>query len=398
MATTNLTKYSQLETPCFIFHEAEFYRGVREFQFAMSNHFRFFEIGYSVKTNSLPFALATAKHLGCMAEVVSADEYNLARLCGYDIHRIIYNGPLKSKETFLEAIENGAIVNIETKREICWLNELPSGKDFKVGIRLNINLSKISPANADGDNDDSRFGFSDETTELCDALNAIASCPNVTLSGIHIHRTTHSRNPAFYFDSIEFAAKIVSKYHLSIDYIDIGGGYFGIFPNKPTFEDYAQTFKNALSKYNLDNVLVIVEPGNALTASSFEFLSEVIDVKHVDNATTFITTDGSRNDIDPFFRKSDYLKSVLRKDENLEIQNTQIVSGCTCLEYDRLFSLHNEPLINIGDRILFHNVGAYTLTLSPQFIRLWPMVYAFKVDDSVAIVRPKSEAKDLVQK
>ena len=32
---------------------------------------------------------------------------------------------MKSKSTFLEAIAGGAIVNIETKREIEWLKELP---------------------------------------------------------------------------------------------------------------------------------------------------------------------------------------------------------------------------------------------------------------------------------
>lgn len=56
----------------------------------------------------------------------------------------------------------------------------------------------------------------------------------------------------------------------------------------------------------------------------------------------------------------------------------QTISGCTCLEYDRLFVLTDKPLLNIGDRIVYHNVGAYTMCLSPMFIRYIPNIYAME--------------------
>ncbi len=58
-----------LRTPCFIMDEAEFDRGVNGFQAALQQRFERVEIGYSVKTNSLPFALMRAGELGCLAEV-----------------------------------------------------------------------------------------------------------------------------------------------------------------------------------------------------------------------------------------------------------------------------------------------------------------------------------------
>ena len=327
--------YKELSTPCFILDEEEFKCGISGFQEALSARFSESAIGYSVKTNSLPYALRLAGKLGCKAEVVSHDEYMLARLCGFEPCNIIYNGPMKSKETFLEAIEGHAIVNIETKRELDWLEELPSDGLFKIGIRLNINISKISPEDADGDDDNSRFGLSDETEEFIDAVHRIQSLPNVTLSGLHIHRTAHSRSPRFYERSVAYAASVINKYNLHLDYLDVGGGYFGIFPNKPTFTDYAEAIYKPLHDNGLDYLKVIVEPGNALTASAFKFLTEVIDTKKVDKSTRFVTTDGSRNDVDPFFRKSDYLKTVLYQDENRPKEALQIIGGCTCLEYDR---------------------------------------------------------------
>lgn len=385
-----------LQTPCFIFDEGEFGRGVNGFRDALLGRFERVGIGYSVKTNSLPYALQMAGRLGCMAEVVSHDEYQLARLCGFAPDRIIYNGPMKSRATFLEAVAGGAIVNLEAKRELQWLGDLPADGKYSVGLRLNINISHVSPEDADGDDDNSRFGFSDESGEFADAVRAIEAMPNVRLAGLHIHRTAHSRSPRFYERSVEYAASVIKKYGLDLDYLDVGGGYFGIFPNKPTFADYAEVFHRALSRNGLDGLRIIIEPGNALTASAFKFLSEVIDVKRVDDKTRFVTTDGSRNDIDPFFHKSDYLKDVVYREEGRPTEPLQIVAGCTCLEYDRLFTLVDSPRLEVGDRILYNNVGSYTMTLSPQFIRLWPRVYAIGADGECRPVRRESRAGDIM--
>lgn len=390
--------YSELnlQTPCFIFDEAEFARGINEFRIALSQRFGNVEIGYSVKTNSLPYALRMARESACRAEVVSHDEYSLARACGFMPAEIIYNGPMKSRESFIEAVTGGAIVNLETKRELDWLASLPADHNYSVGIRLNINISHISPEDADGDDDNSRFGFSDESGEFADAIALIDGMPHVRLAGLHIHRTAHSRSPRFYERSVEYACKTIRKYNLEIDYLDVGGGYFGIFPNKPTFSDYADAFASPLRQYGLDGLTIIVEPGNALTASPFKFLCEVIDVKRVDDRTRFVTIDGSRNDIDPFFRKTDYLKELLLTDSNRPAEPLQVVGGCTCLEYDRLFSIEDKPRVMPGDRILFNNVGAYTMTISPQFIRLWPRVYAIGIDGTCRLVRRASTASDII--
>ena len=134
MDTINNFEVTDFQTPCFIFHEKEFERSVVGFRQALKEAMGNGIVGYSVKTNSLPYMLSMAKLLNCYAEVVSGDEYELARACGFSIDHIIYNGPMKSKSTFLEAIAGGAIVNIETKREIEWLKELPQHRLHDVVI------------------------------------------------------------------------------------------------------------------------------------------------------------------------------------------------------------------------------------------------------------------------
>ena len=387
---------NELKTPCFIFDNEEFKRSIVGFQQELQRCFNNSIISYSVKTNSLPFCLSQAQKMGVYAEVVSYDEFELARECGFASNKIIYNGPMKSKETFIEAIVNGAFVNIETKRELRWLLDLPSHKQFKVGLRLNINTSIVSPEDADGDNDNSRFGFSDETTDFSDTIEYLNRLPNVSVAGLHIHRTVHNRSLHFYENSIQFACDVIHKYGLKLDYLDIGGGYFGFFPNKPTYQQYCNAFFRILKKNSLEHLCVIVEPGNALVASCFSFMSKVIDVKHVEKDLWFVTTDGSRNDVDPFFRKTSYLSQICYANETEPVKE-QIISGCTCLEYDRLFSLKDKPLLSIGDRILYNNVGAYTMCLTPLFIRLLPNIYLIE-NGNYRLIREKWTVKEFLQK
>lgn len=76
--------------------------------------------------------------------------------------------------------------------------------------------------------------------------------------------------------------------------------------------------------------------------------------------------------------------------------DSQMVVGCSCLEYDKLFTLQNQPLLNVGDRILYQNVGAYTMTLSPLFIRFFPRVY-LKTLNGYEIIREEWTVNDLKQ-
>lgn len=391
-----INSWKSLETPCFILDASELERGVRAYQSALGSNFEKSAVGYSVKTNSTPCVMEIVRNMGALAEIVSYDEYELVRLCGYDQKHIVYNGPLKSKDTFLDAIQNGAIVNIETKREFEWLRELPADKEYNVGLRLNINISKVFPEDEACANDNSRFGFSDETSDFANALKCIAGMPNVRLSGLHIHRTSHSRSPEFYGNSIRYACEVIKKYGLELDYLDVGGGFFGIMEGKPTYQNYSDAFYYALCEYKLENLMIIVEPGNALVASCFNFISDVIDVKHVEENLWFVTTDGSRNDVDPFFRKESYMDEEICQ-KSTPVVHEQVITGCTCLEYDRLFKLIDKPLMSIGDKILYKNVGAYTMCLSPMFIRFIPAIYLLE-NGEYTLVRRKLTAKDYFEK
>lgn len=375
-----------LPAPCFIFDRAALRDNIRRATEA-GGIFRSFSLGYSVKTNSLPDALTTARRCGCRAEVVSADEYMLARGCGFPDKDIIYNGPLKSPDTFRQAVRSGATVNIETHREIDWLASMPGLSGARVGVRVNINTARMAPGcMAPGELAESRFGFSFESGELAEAVSRINAMEGVRVAGLHLHRTTRLRLPDYYRSLALYAARIAAELQLAPEYIDFGGGYFGGLPGKPGFPVYAQAIRDGLAGSALEDTEIILEPGHALLAEPFCFLTEVIDVKEADGLR-FVTLDGSRNDIDPLFRKTSHFRQILLRSGDRPVSPRQIVGGCSCMEDDRFFELLDEPELRVGDRILFTHEGAYTLTLSGLFIRFFPAVYAVDCDGAPKLVR-----------
>lgn len=369
---------SKIKTPCFVVEEDQLRVNLHAFKQALDSRFVNNILSYSLKTNSTPVVLDIVHQEGGYAEVVSYHEYQLAMKLGFSASHIVYNGPLKDERSFIHAIINGAHVNIDTKRELEWLRLLPSDSTYNVGLRVNLNLNEISPEDCKDNEEYSRFGFSPENSELEDAINIIKDLGNVRLSGLHLHRTSKTRSLEVYQNICKYAIRIVNKYHLSIDYIDIGGGYYGDMPGKPTYKNYVDTIADALSNYfDLSKLSLIVEPGNAIIASPFTFYSSVIDTKYVGN-NRIVVLDGSRNDIDPFFHKSDYFKTFLSDNKDRKKSQKQVYVGCTCLENDRLFVMNDFYDSKVGDVIKFSFVGAYTTCLSPLFIRYFPRVYIQK--------------------
>ena len=383
-----------LETPAFIIKNDILHNSIHSLKLSLSKHFSNSILSYSLKTNSLPYILKAIKENGGYAEVVSSDEYELAKLVGFEIKNIVYNGPLKSKLTFLEAIRSRAIVNIETKQEIDWLSELPKDDVYSIGIRVNIDLDILAPEDAKENEGYSRFGFSPENDELELALQKIAEYSNIKLTGLHAHRTTLSRAVKTYEEIARYIGKLTHKYSLELEYVDIGGGFYGIMEGKPTFDEYFTAIENGLSSYfDLSQITVIIEPGNAVAASAIDFLSQVVDVKKIKDFYS-ITTDGSRNDLDPFYRKQNYFYSIDSDSNQLPSVPLQIISGGTCLEYDKIFEIKDSKLLQVGDKILYKSVGAYTMTLSPLFIRYFPNVYLLEADNSYRLIRKKWSAAD----
>lgn len=363
----------KIKTPYFLIDKRALEVGLERLRDSLESSWNNYIIGYSYKTNSLPWVIDFFNKNGCFAEVVSEDEFLLAESIGVKKEHIIYNGIAKSKDTFIAAINNGAIVNIDSEYEIEWL-DCVKHKSRGVGIRVNFDLESFCPGQTQCGDEGERFGFCFENGELKRAIDRITR-KGIRINGLHLHKSSKTRMPDVYKAIAENAVKIAMQYNLMLDYVDIGGGFFGGLEYKPQFIEYFDLVSSILRQYfETEKTKLIVEPGMALIGAPVNYITNVLDVKKTIR-NTFIVTDGSRIHLDPLMSKNQYFYDIFRSEKRRNIIDRQVISGFTCMEHDRIFTLNDSEEIIPNDKIVYRKVGAYTMCLSPLFINWFPDVY-----------------------
>ena len=401
-------KETMLPTPYFLLDEPVLQRYFDMLTKALKENWPNYQIGYSFKTNSLQWLVNFYKKQGAYAEVVSKDEYGLAKYLGFKDSEIIYNGPYKDEASFRAVVLAGGYVNVDSKWELEWLAKL-SGElaeaeeqgnrkphEIQVGIRVNFNLEQMCPGETTMGEESGRFGFCYENGEFAKALREVQSLKGVRVSGLHLHSSSKSRSTAIFASIAKMACRLKREFDLQLDYVDIGGGYCGGMEGRPEYPDYFPVIAGELSKeFEKENTKLIVEPGISLISKGSSFVTSVIDVRDI-RGTRYLITDGSRFNIDATMIKSSYLYHVERQKSKMPVLKKQEITGYTCMECDRLFTMEEQEELQVGDRIIYENVGGYTISLNPLFIQYFPDVYV-KDQEKLTQVRKKWTAAEYVQ-
>lgn len=380
-----------VNTPCFLIHKGLLEENVRAFLGGMKRHWPNSRLSYSVKTNSLPWVLEYMRGRGVMAEVVSDEEYELALRCGFEDDAIVFNGPIKGEAFFRRAVAGGAYVNMDSRRELDWLETLDV-TDAVIGIRINVPPERFRQQDIGYQDEGFRFGFADDNGELGRALDRIRTAAKPAGIGLHLHCNSITRDVEVYRAIAAYAVQLCEKHGLAPRYIDIGGGFFGGVPGKATPDDYFSAIAGELSKSDRTRgATLIAEPGSALVGSAMDLVTTVLDVKDTARAR-IVTTDGSRIHIDPLWKKERYLYAI-EAQKDAVYSGDQVICGYTCMDHDRLMRLKDERELSVGDRITYRRVGAYAVTFGGPFIRYFPEVYV-EDGDRVEKVRGRISTED----
>ena len=398
----------RIPTPYFLLDEPILQRYFDMLTGALKENWPNYRIGYSFKTNSLPWLVNFYKKQGAYAEVVSKDEYGLAKYLGFQDSEIVYNGPYKDEQSFRDVVLAGGYVNVDSKWELEWLTKL-SGEleeekaeekekvsEIHVGIRVNFNLEQMCPGETTMGETSGRFGFSYENGEFAKALSYVRALPHVKVTGLHLHSSSKSRSVQIFRSIAQMACRLKKEFDLTLSYVDIGGGYCGGMEGRPEYPDYFPAIAEELHReFDPEQTQLVVEPGISLISKGSFFVTSVIDVRDIRD-TRYLITDGSRFNIDATMIKSSYLYHTKLQKPSAPVMERQEITGYTCMECDRLFTMENLPELQTGDQIIYENVGGYTISLNPLFIQYFPAVYV-RNGEQMMEVRKKWTAKEYVQ-
>ena len=383
------------KTPYFLLDLQKLENNLHNMQKAFRLLWPKFEIGYSFKTNNLPWIASWMKAQGVFAEVVSTPEYELAKYVGYDDSQIIINGPNKGYNAIRNILQAGGIVNLDSFEEIEFIkNNATDLANIKLGIRINFDLESECPGETIPGNEPGRFGFNIENGDFEKALNILLGIPSVKVVGIHGHHSTRTKSLNL-FKAITTQVCKGALLLKDLEYIDLGGCLFGDKPNAPTFTQYAETIVSVMREYGIpENVTLFMEPGAALIASPFSYTCKIIGTKDI-KGTRIVYTDGSIKHIAPQMNAIKFFSTMKTIKEN--ILPRQVVTGYSCIEMDRFLDLQDTNELSIGDEITIHNTGAYSMVLAPLFIEYFPSVIVYDGNKYI-IAREKWSTNEFVQK
>lgn len=397
----------KIGTPCFLVNTDLFLANLNNITNAFKIRYGNIIVGYSFKTNYLPYLCNLALKQGCYAEVVSFLEYKIAEFSGYPCNKIIFNGPIKRKEELFYALKNHTLVNIDSNYELDYIEEYQKNRGFKkldIGIRINIALSQDNgQANVYGGANIGRFGFlQEEIATVIYRLNKM----NCNIVSLHGHTSSRDRAVSNYEQICHHMLATIKKYDLKVKYFDIGGGFFGPIPkgmlNRPTpsYQDYA----NAITKILLSDdwfaahrPFLIIEPGMSVAASSMSYLTKVFTVRK--RGGRFLAqVDGDMFHIRPSMHKLPLPFEIYRvtEEKSCDLVDKIEIVGSTCMESDVLIEINEQREIHEGDYILINNVGAYTFVENTNFIQYSPSI-AYIQDKEVRCVRKGNDFEHFIQ-
>jgi diaminopimelate decarboxylase len=390
-------------SPLFVLSERTIRNTFRKARKAFENRYPRVQFAWSYKTNYLNAVCSVFHQEGSWAEVVSGFEYDKAISLGIDGKKIIFNGPDKSEEDLTKAIRNDSLIHIDHLDELYTITELATvlQKRPRVAIRVNMDTGVYPMWD--------RFGFNYENGQAWDALNKIMHSGKMELVGLHCHIGTFMLSAAAYGVAAsklaELAIAVEQKFNHEIKYIDLGGGfpsnntlkgaYLPGTDTNPTFDDFAEAITSALvnSNFRKDRLpLLILETGRALIDNAGYLLGTVISNKR--------SSTGRRNTIldigvNILFTSFWYDHKITPAQPFTHYTEDTCLYGPLCMNIDVIRESTNLPLLNKGEHVVIHHVGAYNMTQWMQFITLRPNVVMIDMDDNPHLIRNREGLENM---
>ena len=392
-------------SPLFVISEKTIRANIRKARKAFETRYPKVQFAWSYKTNYLDAVCRTFHQEGSWAEVVSGFEFDKALNNQVDGSKIIFNGPDKTEEDIRKAISHNALIHIDHLDELYSVQEIAAETDKKARVAIRVNMDTGIYPMWD------RFGFNYENGQAWDALNKIMRSEVMVLEGLHTHIGTFMLSPNAYAVAAgklaDLAIGVREKYQHEVRYIDMGGGFASknnlkgaYLPGtdiNPSIDEFAEAITSTLinSNFKPDKLpLLILETGRALIDDAAYLLGTVISNKRLSDGRRTTIIDAGVNIL---FTSFWYDHKISPAQPFTQYTEDTVLYGPLCMNIDVIRDHINLPLLNKGDHIVIHSVGAYNMTQWMQFITLRPRIVMIDMEDKAHVIREKENLQRLLE-
>lgn len=288
---------------------------------------------YAVKCNPNIRILTRLKELGCGFDCASRHEIETVLGLGVSPDDIIYANPCKRIQDVHWARENGITLTTFDS-----LSELTKLNGFKCILRIRCDDPKARCILGN------KFGASESSWRIL--IQEAKKCM-IHLVGVSFHIGSGSDSQSAHQTGISMSLKcikIMEEYGYEPKIIDIGGGF---------------TYKKLPQLTLPEGYTVIAEPGRYFAENVATLYTPVIGTKN-GSITIDESLYGSFNCI-----LYDHAQPVPETEVKGEKFLTNVF-GCTCDGIDKI-GVFELPILNIGDVLVWKNMGAYTSAATTTF-------------------------------
>ena len=394
----------QYGSPLFVISEKQIRRNYQNAVRIFKTRYPKVQFAWSYQTNIMKAMCGIFHQEGSWAEVVSGFEYNKALGNGVPGNKIIFNGPDKSDEDLINAAKNNSLIHIDHYDELYSLIRLSEEHNFRPKVAIRVNMDTGIYPKWD------RFGFNFENGQAWNALTRILNSQHLDLVGIHCHIGTFMLSPNAYAVAArnlsELAWSVKERFGKVIEYIDLGGGFPSTNTLKgaylpgtdtvPSIDQFADAITDVILGYGFKQdelPTLILETGRALIDDAGYLLGTVLATKRLSDGRRATIMDFGLNSL----FTSLWYEHKISPAQKLGNQTEEMVMfGPLCMNIDVVRESITMPILQKGDQVVVHKVGAYNMTQWMQFITLRPNIVLIDSNNETHIIR-KSESLEYIE-
>lgn len=383
---------TELPTPFYLYDEQAIRSNARRLQaaFAWNRGYREF---FSVKTTPNPAILRIFNEEGCGADCASKTELLLAASCGFSGEDIMFTSNNTPADEYQLAKRLGAVINLDDIEQRDYLRRA-AGLPALISCRYNPGFELRHDGKLLLDYTRSKHGSTRE--QILAGFRALRQ-DGVSRFGIHAQFGCHRRDAAHFGASSRFlfqlAVDLLQETDIRVEFINFAGGLGISYRPDDAAADLAAVSAALKTSYDeiignspLDPLPLYSELGIFMTGPYGYFVTSVLHLKTT--YKQFAGLDASTNAFMSPLRYNDYHHvSVLGK-EDTPHDCCYDLTGALCEDRDRFAVDRALPRLAVGDRLVFHDAGAYSYCHATNFNgKLRPAEYLLTASGELQLIR-----------
>lgn len=319
---------------------------------------------YAVKCNDDIRVLKALVDLGSGFDCASITELKQMLELGVKPERIIYAHTAKQISHLKYAADKQVMkVTFDCSNELMKIKEFHPKAEVVLRIRFDAANALIC------------LGLKFGCDPIEEAPKLIQMCRDFDLNliGVSFHVGSGTQDAEIFeqaLSSVRQVFDVAINFGFKLNFVDIGGGFMGNDISR--LDHYAKFINSGIEKNFSDlSIQIISEPGRYFVESAFTLAAQVVLKRTLHDGHIFYYID--EGIFLSFLQKSMYNEKlnfkVIRKslDESKPRETISTIWGSSCNSKDKIVDKQMLPEMEMGDWLVFHDMGAYTMTCSTSF-------------------------------